>query len=638
MPRRPPPRSSAAPAPRTPPKPHGLRWAVPPALITLAVLVAYHGSFGVPFVFDDTGILDTATLHTFSWRTVAGTTRPLVQLSLALNWAVGGPNVVGYHVVNLLVHLGAALALYGIAARSLATGTALAVALVWAVHPLQTESVTYVVQRAESLMGLCYLLTLYCVARGAAAERSPAWYAAAVVACACGMLCKPVMVTAPIVVLLYDRAFLAGSVAGAWRARRGLYVGLFATWAILVALLAGQDHESAETAGFAMRDVSLAEFARSQPGVILRYLRLVAWPHGLVLDYAWPPAEGVTGVVLPTLVLAVALGATLVALRGRPRLVFLVLAFVLILFPSSSVVPIRDLAFEHRMYLPLAPLVALLVVGAAALIERTGLPPTRARRVAVGATAVAVTVLVALTIARNLDYRSNVAMWTDVVQRRPANVRAHANLAQALMAEQRVDEAMAAAETALRLDPTHAEAHVHRGHALASRGAYREAEAEYVEAVRLKPTSPDAHNNWGAVLADQKRYAEAEPRYREALRLRPSYPEAMNNLAVAVMQRGSYDEAAALYREALRLTPGYAEPYSNLGNLLSRQGRNAEAIEQYRRALTLKPAYAAVHFNLALALLEEGRRDEALVHAREAERLRPDLAPLVRQAGLASPR
>ena len=142
-------------------------------------------------------------------------------------------------------------------------------------------------------MGLCYLLTLYCVVRGAAATTPPtAWYAAAVAACALGMLCKPVMATAPIVVLLYDRAFLAGSFGGAWRARRGLYVGLFATWTILVVLLAGQEHESAATAGFAMRDVSLAEFARSQPGVVLRYLWLVVWPHGLVLDYGWPPAHG----------------------------------------------------------------------------------------------------------------------------------------------------------------------------------------------------------------------------------------------------------------------------------------------------------------------------------------------------------
>ena len=138
-------------------------------LIVLAVLVAYHATFTVPFLFDDASILDTESLHELSWQTVRGTTRPLVQLSLALNWAVGGARVVGYHAVNFVVHVLAALTLYGIAARTLGTtGPALAIALVWAVHPLATESVTYVVQRAESLMALCYLLTLYAVIRGAA--------------------------------------------------------------------------------------------------------------------------------------------------------------------------------------------------------------------------------------------------------------------------------------------------------------------------------------------------------------------------------------------------------------------------------------------------------------------------------------
>jgi tetratricopeptide (TPR) repeat protein len=607
---------------------------MPPLVIALAIVLAYAGTLRAPFLFDDTEILDTDSLHALSWQTVTGTSRPLVQLSFALNWAFGGTNVAGYHAVNLAVHVAAALLLYALAVRTLSTGMALAIALLWGLHPIQTESVTYVIQRAESLMALLYLATLYCVARGADADRPGGWHAAAVAACALGMLCKPVMVSAPIVALLYDRTFLAGSFAGAWRARRTLYVGLFATWMILVAVLGGQEHESAATAGFAMRDVTLGEFARSQPGVVLHYLRLVLWPHGLVLDYGWPPATGVEGIVVPALVLLGGMAAALVAFREKPKLQFLVLAFVLILWPSSSVVPIRDLAFEHRMYLPLAPLMALLVVGAAAAIGRAGLPAAQARWVAIGATTLAATALGALTVARNADYRSVVAMWTDVTAKRPANARAWANLAQALIEEERIDEAMTAARTALRIDPSYAEAHVHLGHALASKRAYREAEAEYAQALRLKPDSAEAHNNLGATLADQNRFAEAEPHYREALRIRPSYAAARNNLGVAVMQRGDYAEAEELYREAMRLSPDYIEPRSNLGNLYARQGRNAEAVEQYRAALAGKPGSAEVHFNLALALAALGRRDEAQAHVRDALRIRPDLAELVQRAGL----
>lgn len=605
-----------------------------PLLIIGVVALAYANALHTPFLFDDAAILENPALHELSWATVRGTSRPLVQLSFALDWALGGAAPLGYHVVNIVVHGLAALALYGIAARS--TGTAplaLAIALVWAAHPLQTESVTYVVQRAESLMGLLYFTTLWCAIRGAAAARPASWYAAAVAACALGMLCKPVMVTAPLLVLLYDRTFLAGSWRAAWRRRRRLHLGLFATWSLPALLLLGQEHESAATAGFAIRDLSLAEFASSQPGVILHYLRLVVLPYGLVLDYGWPPARGF-GVTAPALLLAAGIGGLLWAFRARPRLRFLVLAFLLTLAPSSSVVPIRDLAFEHRMYLPLAPLAALLVVGGWTALRRARLGTAATRRIAAAALAAVVAVLGALTIARNHDYRSPRAMWTDVTAKRPANARAWSNLAEADLAAGAVDAALDAARRALAIDPRYAAAHVHLGRALGERGDAAAAIAHYAEAIRLQPDSPDAYNDWGAALADQKRFAEAEPYYRTALRLRPGFAEAMNNLAVALVQRGEHREAAALYREAIRLAPDYAEPHSNLGNLHFREGRAAAAIAEYERALALRPDYAAVRFNLALALRQEGRGDEARAQAAAALRLQPDLDDVVRRAGL----
>jgi hypothetical protein len=420
-----------------------------------------------------------------------------VQLSLALNWAVGGTSVGGYHVVNLVVHVLASVLLYGIAARTLrGSGTALAIALLWALHPLQTESVTYVVQRAESLMALCYLLTLYLVVRGADAKAPTAWYAAAVAACALGMLCKPVMVTA--------RSWCCSSIArcspgASGRVARpaGLYVGLFATWAILVALLAGQEHESAATAGFAMRDVSLAEFARSQPGVVLRYLQLVVWPHGLVLDYGWPPAQGFAGVAAPTVALFGGVAALLFAFRGQPKLAFLVLAFVLILWPSSSVVPIRDLAFEHRMYLPLAPLVALLVVGARRRSRAVGSHP-RART--------------AWRSARPCSSRRRSARSPSPQPRLPKR-RRHVERRHDEAARQRprlVEPRAGLHGRGARRRGDGGRAHGARDRSVVRRGARaprpraREprrlprGRAEYAQAVRLAPDSSEAHNNWGA--------------------------------------------------------------------------------------------------------------------------------------------
>jgi tetratricopeptide (TPR) repeat protein len=619
-----------------------------PLVILAITFVAYAGTFTAPFLFDDAQLVNGASVHTLSWATVRGTTRPVVQLSLALNWTAGGGNPFGFHVVNFTIHVLAALALFGLVRRTLALPRfparwrdaapelALAASLVFAVHPLQTESVSYVIQRAESLMGLLYLATLYAVVRGAtaAATARAAWYAAAVVACALGMLTKPVMVTAPVIALLYDRVFLAGSWRRAWHERAALHGCLFATWLLLALLLGSGAHESASTAGFAMRDVGLGEFVRSQPGVVLRYLRLVVWPYGLVLDYGWPIAETVGAIVVPALVLAALLAAAFWAVRGSLELRFLVIAFLVILAPSSSVVPIRDLAFEHRMYLPMAALATLGVCGGWVLVSRARLTPAGERRHALAAAAMIVTALTLFTIVRNRDYASPIVMWSDVTTKRPENPRGWANLAQALMIEHRADEAIAAARRALALDPNFADAHVHLGHALGDKREWRAAEAQYAEAVRVNPRSAEAQNNWGALLADQKRYAEAEPHYVEALRLLPDYAEAKNNLGVAVMQRGDYAQAAALFEEAIGMSPTYAEPFSNLGNLLMRQGRAADAVDRYVHALGLKPEYAEVHFNLALALSQLGRREEAAAHVRDALRLRPDLAPLVQQAGL----
>jgi Flp pilus assembly protein TadD len=612
-----------------------------PLVLPVAALAAYHNTFTVPFLFDDVGIAESPELRALSLRSLVGTTRPLVQLALALNYAVGGLNVFGYHVFNLAIHVLAATALFGIVARTLRTSrlrerwgsaaasVALAVSLIWTVHPLQTESVTYVVQRAESMMALCYLLTLYCVIRGAASSHAARWYAAAVVACALGMLCKPVMVTAPIAVLLYDRVFRAGSWERAWHDRRALYLALAATWTIPAWLLTAEN-ESAATAGFRMQAVSTLDYVRSQPGVILHYLRLVFWPRGLVLDYGWPVANGAVAVALPALIVAGLALLTVWAFRRSPEIGFLGAVFFLTLAPSSSVIPIQDLAFEHRMYLPLAALAALAVISGRLLIRRAALDGASERRLAAAVTVTLVVVLTMLTVARNGDYRSAIAMWTDVVTKRPENARGRNNLGDALFEAGNVDAAVRQLRTALELDPRCADAHNNLGRALAVERKLEEAEGHYREALRLMPENAEAHNNLGIVLVDRRNYPEAQTHYSEALRLKPSYAEAENNLGVALTQQGKYDDATTHYLAALHLKPDYAEAYSNLGNALARQGKLAEAVSRYRQALRISPDYAEVHYNLGLALAGLGKQDEAAAHTAEAVRLKPDLRSTAR--------
>src|SRR6266850_6914087 len=235
------------------------RWLAP-LLLVCAALLAYQNSFTGPFIFDDPlSIQDNPTIqHLWPiWQvlspphrgglTVEG--RPLINLSLAVNYALGGLDVWGYHAVNLTIHVLAGLTMLGVVRRTLlqprfrgrfgaaANELALAVAVLWTVHPLQTESVTYIVQRAESFMGLFYLLTLYCFIRGAESPQPRRWYALCVSACALGMASKEVMASAPLMVLLYDRAFVSGSFQEAWRRRWRLFLALAATWVLFGCLL-----------------------------------------------------------------------------------------------------------------------------------------------------------------------------------------------------------------------------------------------------------------------------------------------------------------------------------------------------------------------------------------------------------------
>jgi tetratricopeptide (TPR) repeat protein len=383
-----------------------------------------------------------------------------------------------------------------------------------------------------------------------------------------------------------------------------------------------------------MRDLTMLGYARSQPGVILHYLRLAFWPRGLVLDYAWPVANGVGAVGVPALVLAGLGSLTLWTFRRQPALGFLGVTFFLVLAPSSSVIPIKDLAFEHRMYLPLAALVVLAIVCGQLLIQRAAFGMRSKRAVAAGISAVLVATLTMLTVARNRDYRSAISMWTDVTVKRPENPRARNNLGDNLFKEGKVEEAIPQLRTALQLDPAYADAHNNLGLALVAHGKYEEAEAHYAEALRLNPNGAAVQNNLGVALDDQGRYAEAEAHYGEALRLQPDYAEAENSLGNAILSQGRSGEATAHFLQALRLKPDYVEAHSNLGNALAGEGKVAAAVDQYLQALRMRPGYAEVHYNLALALAAQGKGDEARAHVAEAVRLRPDLEKVYRKSGL----
>lgn len=609
------------------------------AVIALVGLLAYSNSYAAPFVFDGTALVrDNPLLRSLwpPWALLSGSNRPVVLLSFAVNYAIGGTSVWGFHVVNLAIHIAAGVVLFGIVRRTLcqgdlatrygraAWGLALATALLWTVHPLQTQSVTYLYQRFESLMGLLYLLTLYCFIRAQASRRAGWWYVASALCCVLAVGSKEVAVTAPLVVLWYDRAFLASSWREVWQVHRWYYLGFAAAFGLVALIMI--THWACYPGGgvLVVEGVSPWEYARSQPGVVLHYLRLCFWPQGQCLDYGWPIARTAIEIVPPLAVLGVMLAATVWCVFRRPALGFLGGAFFLILAPTSSVAPIVDLAYEHRMYLSLGAVAMLAVLGAYELSERwaasRGWTLARRRTVQLGALAATVLMLACATYARNEAYAREATLWADVVRKAPHHARGHYNLACSLEAEGELGEAKRHYERAIELAPDDATSHNNLANLLAE-AEPEAAIAHYLRAIEANPRFAAAHDNLAGTLARLGRAAEAEQHCREALAIDRNYAPAHIHLGSLLTER---DPKAALchLETAIRLQPESAEAHNNLANLLTASQPRA-AIGHYQTALQLQPDYADAHYNLANLLIAQNRLSPAVAHLREALRIRP---------------
>jgi tetratricopeptide (TPR) repeat protein len=564
-----------------------------PVVAALGVAMAYVNSFSGVFLLDD-AVRITENIDVRSPATaVRGSTRPLVGLSLYANYAIGQNNPADYHAFNLAVHLLAVMLLCGLVRRTVlaiapegclrreAAVLGAFAATLWGLHPLQTESVTYVIQRAESMMGLFYILTLYCMARTRGARRPAAWGAGAVVACALGMLSKPVMITAPATALLYDRLFVARGYGAALKRRPLTYAGLALTWVVAGILLA-LPNESSRSAGPAAGLISPLAYLATQQGVLLHYMKLTLRPVSLCLDYGWPPASGVGEVLGPALVVtAVAALAAALTVRGRAA-GFALLSFFVVLAPTSSLVPIADYAVEHRLYLAIAGPIALAVAGLRRFAElRCWTRPMRTALAAVVYVLLAAgaLVLARLTVARNAVYGSVETMAADIVAKRPENFRGRAMLIEALLRNGRCRAAEGQARELLR----RAEA------ALASGDRRFE-----TFAMHARHYHPVAWNGLGRALLCRGRTREAVAALERVARLYPDYAGGRVNLAVARHLAGETGAALDVVRATIERTPGHAGAYALLGYLLAVSGQFGEAAARYEQALRLRPDKANV--------------------------------------------
>lgn len=596
------------------PKSH--RFAV--AAVIAAGLLAYANSFSVPFMRDDIASIQmnptTGRLWPPQWltsppgmgNTVHG--RPILNLSFALNRALFGHTPASYHAVNLAIHLANALLLFAILGRLLPNdprssfrvpGAAFFIALLFLLHPLQTEAVTYLVQRAESLAAFFMLLTLFALVRYAAGDPQASphrrWAILAVLACAAGMATKETMITAPLAAILLDRAYLAGTWRDVWRRRRRLHLVLLATWGIQLAIQLQPGTAREARTGFGAV-VSPWHYLLTQSEVLLHYLRLAIWPSPLVFDYQWPIVSSFAAAWPAFIVVAALVAATLWLWLRSPRLAFPALAFFLILAPTSSIMPIADAAAEHRMYLPLAALLALAVISSQKALCRTppASPPITDYRSPITAFILALAVLLGMaTVARNRDYRTALALWEDTIAKRPGNARAWYN----------------------------------RGYLYEKAGNPGAAIADYRQALSLNPDYAGPYYNLGNLDLEAGRLDDAVANYTRAIQRERGNALPYYNRGVAKIRLGRADEAMADFDACIRIAPKMANAYLKRADIHAQFDRYADAITDYTRAIQRDATLADAWHNRAAAYAMLGNIPAAREDLIQCRRLGSEPAP-----------
>ena len=631
------------------------------AVIVTAVALVYANSLSCPFIFDDEfSVVKNESIRKI-WppdqifstpglgNPVQG--RPVLNLSFALNYAISGLDVTGYHIVNIIIHILAALLLFLIARQTLQKGfsdthlsrnsnyTALTISLLWALHPLTTSTVTYISQRAESLVSLFYLLTIYLVIRSSEAstrKKKILWGTCAVAACALGMASKEVMISAPIITLIYDSLFLSSDVRNTLKRRWPLYLSMAMTWGILAYLVSGTESRGG-TAGFGNDSTIIIRYILTQCRALIRYLQLSFWPSGLVFDYGTYMVKSANE-VLPFITLTVLLIiATAAGFLFRPKIAFAGIFIFAVLSPSSSLVPVlTQTAAEHRMYLPLAALIFLVVSGISHALQKVfekvnALSLTRIATAGV-LSVTPVLILGNLTVQRNKDYKSEFSIWLDTSRKHPKNARAAMYIGSSILnrnggniSDKEISEAIEMFDRAIAADPDYALSYANRGLAFYKGKRFNEALEDYSRAIEMKLGRAELFNNRGILLAEMGRTVEAIEDFKSAVNLDPKFSSAHCNLGSAhskiageYSERNELETAEREFRESIvhftnalsvdstmvRALKGRAVSYSVLG-------MHAEAADDCSRIIRLIPDDADAYRDRAICFYNLRRYNEA---------------------------
>jgi tetratricopeptide (TPR) repeat protein len=613
------------------------------ALISLGFLI-YSNTFHSPFIFDDIhNIRDNPHIRlsklTIERITKAGlesptANRPAANVSFALNYYLHQYDLFGYHLVNILIHVTTGILLYFFLKITLKMPSLhsrfanhkwipLFTATIWLACPVQTQSITYIVQRMNSMSALFYLLSLLLYASARLAEgRKERWvlYVGCGIAGMISLASKEIALTIPLFIFLYEWYFLQ-DLSGVWLKRHlFLFVGMACFIAVIMFIFLGTHPVNRLLSGYTTRDFTMIERVLTQFRVVVFYITLILFPHPsrLNLIHDFTRSQSLIDPMTTLLSLGVIVGLVGLALplAKKDRLIsFCILWFFGNLVIESSVIGL-ELVFEHRTYLPSMFAILAMVT----LVYRY----IRPQWIAVGFLCIVVVIFSAWTYERNSMWKDNVTIWKDCVDKSPQRARPHYNLGVALEHLGRHDEAANHFSKAVRLKPAYTQAHFNLGVVFKLQGKREKAIAHLLEAVRIRPDFTEAHYFLGRALADAGRLGVAIIHYAEAVKLKPNLAEAHYFMGIALTKQEMPEEAIEHYQKAVEVKPDFAEAHFNLGVALAEQELLAEAIGHYSEAVRIMPDFAEAYNNLGIALARQGRLKEAVANYAKAVEIKPD--------------
>jgi len=637
-------------------------------ILVLAVILVYQPVWYAGFIWDD-DLVVTANPVIIGplglkeiWTTNAGQFFPLVFTTLWVEHALWGLSPLLYHLVNVFQQALCAVLLWRVL-RSLRVPGAWLGAALWALHPVQVESVAWISEMKNTQSCIFYLLTILCFVRwlkgrGLDERTESNWkYTLTLLFAALAMASKSSTVVLPVVLCL-----CAWWMEGKWRWSNLTRLAPVFFMSVVATGLSMWSYTSRRSA------LVDPQWTRSWPervatsgDVIWFYLGKLVWPHPLLAVYPrWQIDARQWFSYLPLLAVIVVLLVLWLKRETWSRPWFFAFAyFLVVLSPFLGLID-QDfwrLSFveDHLQYL--ADMGPLALAGAGIVRWADYTIPGR-HRLQSALCAGLLLILGMMSWQRTWAYESQETLWTDELAKNPNcwigynnlgnalvltgrvdeakaqyqkaqeinpnYAEAHNNLGNILLLNGQIDKAMPQYQKALEIDPNYAEARNDLGWALFQKRQVDEAIVQYQKALEIKPDYAIAHDNLGAALDQKGQVDEAIEQYQEALEINPNYAEAHNNLGIALFQKGQVDEAIAQYQKTLEIKPNYPEALSKLGIALFQKGRVSEGIAQFQKALEIKPDYAVAHYNLGVALFQMGQRNEGIAQIQEAIRLNPN--------------